>query len=66
MSGQHYARMAQDGFTVTEVFEEWNGPPLSQYFTPEVCAMFHACPDEVQVGWLYDIANDTYSPPVSP
>lgn len=54
-----------DGVTVVEIFIPWNGPPLSQYFTPEVCALFHPCPDEVQVDWTWDSVNDTYAPPIS-
>ena len=38
----------------------------STVFAPETVAEFVACPDDVQVGWLYDGENFTPAPPAPP
>ena len=56
-----YARSVNG--VVQEVFTPPNGFSINDCFTPEVVALFRSCPDEVEAGWLYDEASDTYSPP---
>lgn len=59
-----YARMdASDGVTVVEVFPLWDGPPIEKYLYPTLVPLFHLCPENVQVGWIWNQDEDTYSPP---
>lgn len=54
--------------TVAEFLVPVEGYPLEECFSPEVLAMTFPAPDEVQLGWLRNINDNTYEyvPPPPP
>ena len=58
-----FARIEEN--RVTETFETANHETLKVAFHPDIAALFTACPDDVQPGWLFE--NGVYlEPDVTP